>query len=75
VGLDDKMCVLQIGMAQVLNRRDVGQYGMMFQNVYVTTKEVTNQKICFVQNGTSDGKVTAQGIFPDISSYTVSVIA
>jgi len=58
----------------VINRGDVGQYGTMFKIVYETTKTFTNKKSCFVTNGTSDGRVNAQGIFPDISSYTVSFV-
>ena len=68
------VCALFTGSAQVINRGDVGQYGTMFKIVYETTKTYTNQKSCFVINGTSDGTVKAQGIFPDISSYIVSFV-
>ena len=68
------MCTA-IGTAQLINRGDVGQYGTMFQIVYVTTKTYTNKKTCFAINGTSDGKVMAQGVFPDISSYIVSFMS
>ena len=58
----------------MINRGDVDQYGTMFKIVYETTKTYTNKKSCFVINGTSDGRVKSQGIFPDISSYIVSFI-
>jgi len=71
--LQKLLCKISVlGVAQVINRGDVGNYGTMFKIVFETTKTYTNQRSCFVINGTSDGKVTPQGVFPDLSNYIVS---
>ena len=59
------------GNAQIINRGDVGQYGAVFKIVFETTKEVMNKKTCFAVNGSSDGRVTPQGIFPNMSNFIV----
>ena len=43
----------------------------MFKIVFETTKEYMNKRTCFAINGSSDGKVMPQGIFPDMSDYIV----
>ena len=65
------LCII-LGDAQIINRGDVGQYGAMYKIVFETTKEYMNKRTCFAINGSSDGRVMPQGIFPDISQYTVS---
>ena len=59
------------GVAQFINRGDISQYGATFMIIFETTKEYTNQRTCIGGNGTSDFKVTPQGVFPDMSNYTV----
>ena len=60
-----------IGVAQIINRGDVGQYGAVYKIVFETTKEYMNMRTCFAINGSSDGKVMPQGMFPDMSDYKV----
>ena len=64
--------MLILGTAQVINRGDVGRYGTMFKIVFETTKTFTNRRACFVINGTFEGKVMPQGVFPDLKDYNVS---
>ena len=59
------------GVAQIVNRGDVGQYGAVFKIVFETTSEHLNKRTCFAINGSSDDKVTPQGIFPDMSKFIV----
>ena len=60
-----------LGVAQIVNRGDVGQYGAVFKIVFETTNEYMNKRTCFAINGSSDGKVMPQGIFPDMSKFRV----
>ena len=62
---------ITVGVAQIVNRGDVGQYGAVFKIVFETTNEHMNKRTCFAINGSSDGKVTPQGIFPDMSKFIV----
>ena len=64
-------CYAITGDAQIINRGDVNQYGAIFKIVFETTKEYTNKRTCFGVNGTSDVKVMAQEIFPDMSNFSV----
>ena len=64
------VCIV-VGDAQIINRGDLGQYGAVYQIVFVTTKEYLNRRTCFAANGSSDYKVMPQGIFPDMGQYTV----
>ena len=59
-------------MAQVVNIGDVGQYGAVYKIVFEMTSEHMNKRMCFAINGSSDGKVMPQGIFPDMSKFIVS---
>ena len=60
-----------LGTAQIINRGDLGEYGAVFKIIFVTTKEYMNKRTCFAFNGSSDYKVTPQGIFPDITQFSV----
>ena len=64
--------LLVLGVAQVINRGDLGEHGVVFKIVFETTREYMNRRSCFVVNGTSDGPVMAQGVFPDMTNYTVT---
>lgn len=61
-----------IGTAVVINRPDVGDFGTMFKIVPYTDKKVTNVLTCFQVPGVKEAKVTAQGVLPDVSLYSVS---
>ena len=58
--------------AIVVNRADMGDFGTMFKIVPYTTKQFANKLTCFKVPGQKDGKVTAQGVLPDPSLYSVS---
>lgn len=63
--------IFTVGVAQIINRGDVGQYGAVYKIVFETTKDYMNKRTCFAINGSSDGKVMPQGIFPDMSDFQV----
>ncbi|XP_065192926.1 digestive cysteine proteinase 1-like [Sycon ciliatum] len=52
------------GLASVFQLGKSGDYGTMLKVVYETTEKVLNKRACFQTNGTSDGAVHLQSVFP-----------
>ena len=46
-------------------------YGKSYKIAPMTTETVTNQKTCFLVNGTKDAAVSAQTVLPDLTNFTV----
>lgn len=72
---DHLLKYLIAGTAVIINRGDMGDYGTVFKTIPETTKEFANRITCFKVPGVKEAPVTAQGILPDLSMYTVSSLS